>query len=392
MVRNWLRGWRLPLFLLITFRLSMLAFWPADQLTRWSGHDYFYQIASWVDQGLLPYFHYWVEYPPIFPFFSVLLYLLTPHYVAYVGALALVQLAFEGGILVLLYRLARLTLEEAGAERLVWAYTLLFAPVMAAWLNFDAIPTFFMLLAMDRWLAGRRTTSALLLGVGGLIKWFPLLLLAIAARFRRNWRETLAYGTIALALVALVIGLLAVVSPTYTLASLRSNASRTSWQTVWALLDGNLRTGAYHGSRLDPAAASLLQGNPPVVPGWVTLLLFGGLYLWLWLRTPGRAAPRRVFQFTSLTILVFFLWMRGWSPQWLTMLAPFLLLSLPLEQAAAYLVVITLINLAEWPLLISRGANQWLYLTTPLRTLLFIFLLVELARRCREEALETSPA
>jgi len=135
---------------------------------------------------------------------------------------------------VLLYRLAGSPLQERGRSGWVWAYTLLFARSWAAWLNWDAIPRSLMLLALERWLAGRRTTSALLLGFGGLIKWFPLLLLAIVARFRRNWRETLVYGAIALALVALVIGLLAVVSPTYTLASLRSNSSRTSWQTVWA--------------------------------------------------------------------------------------------------------------------------------------------------------------
>ena len=177
------------LFLFVGFRLSLLTFWPADQLSRWSDYDYYYEVASWVDRGLLPYLDYWVEYPPLFSYLSVLLYLLTSHYVAFATGLALVQLAFEVGALVLLHRLAWRTLGEARAERVVWVYALLFAPVATWWLSFDSIATFFLLLAIERWLAGRRMQSALAMGVGGLVKWFPLLFLPVIARFRRDWRH-----------------------------------------------------------------------------------------------------------------------------------------------------------------------------------------------------------
>jgi hypothetical protein len=368
------------LLLFVAFRLSLLAFWPADQLAHWSDYGYYYEVSAWVDEGKLPYIHYWVEYPPLFAFLSVLLYLLTPHYAAYATALALVQLLFDLGSLVLLYRLAGRLLGEAQAERTAWVYALLFAPVATWWLSFDAITTFFLLLAVERWLAGHRVQSALMAGVGGLVKWFPLLFLPVAARFRRSWREAVIYVAVALAVVAVVLGLLAVLSPTYTWASLRSLGVRTSWQTVWALLDGNLSTGRIDANRLDPGAASLPQGNPAVVPTWLTVLLFGALYLWLWWKTPAEAEPRRVFRFITLTVVLFFLWLRGWSPQWLGMLAPLVLLSLPLEQAVLYLVVLTFINIAEWPVMLSRGFNQWLYLTVVLRTALLVLLAVQLWR------------
>jgi hypothetical protein len=368
------------LLLFVAFRLSLLAFWPADQLAHWSDYGYYYEVSAWVDEGKLPYIHYWVEYPPLFAFLSVLLYLLTPHYAAYATALALVQLLFDLGSLVLLYRLAGRLLGEAQAERTAWVYALLFAPVATWWLSFDAITTFFLLLAVERWLAGHRVQSALMAGVGGLVKWFPLLFLPVAARFRRSWREAVIYVAVALAVVAVVLGLLAVLSPTYTWASLRSLGVRTSWQTVWALLDGNLSTGRIDANRLDPEAASLPQGNPAVVPTWLTVLLFGALYLWLWWKTPAEAEPRRVFRFITLTVVLFFLWLRGWSPQWLGMLAPLVLLSLPLEQAVLYLVVLTFINIAEWPVMLSRGFNQWLYLTVVLRTALLVLLAVQLWR------------
>lgn len=382
-------NFRLLLLLFVGFRLSLLAFWPADQLARWSDYDYYYQVARWVDQGWLPYLHYWVEYPPLFSYLAVLLYLLTSHYVAFATVLALVQLVFEVGSLVLLHRLARRALGEAHANRVAWVYALLFAPVATWWLSFDSLAVFLFLLAVERWLAGHRTQSALAAGVGGLVKWFPMLFLPVAVRFRRDWREALRYVLVATAVVMVILGLLALLSPMYTLASLRSLASRASWQTVWALLDGNLGTGAYNANRLDPAEAILPQGNPARVPTWLTLLLFGGVYLWLWARgapagtTQGR--DLRLVRFATITLLVFFLWSRGWSPQWLGMLAPLALISLPLERAALYMVVLTFVNIAEWPVLLSRGLNQWLYLTVPLRTAMLVLLLVETAKRTMRE-------
>ena len=365
----------------IAFRWAMLAFWPADQLAQWSDYDYYYEIASWVDQGHLPYVDYWVEYPPLFPYLSLLIYLVTPHYVAYATALALVQLAFEVGSLTLLVRLSQRVVGSERTERLLWVYALMFAPVATWWLSFDAITTFFLLLAVERWLAGKRVWSALALGVGGLVKWFPLLFLPAAVRFRRNWRDGVVYAGISVLIVAAVLGSLAAFSPTYTWASLRSLGGRASWQTVWALIDGNTSTGAYQASRFDPNAAALLQGNPARVPTWLTTLVFGVLYLWLWVRTFDEATPARVVRFATLTVVLFFLWSRGWSPQWLGMLTPLLLLSLPLERAMLYVLVLTFTNIAEWPVLLSRGMNQWLYLTVPLRTAVLVVLAVVLARR-----------
>jgi len=381
-----MKRWRLSLFLFVTFRLSMLVFWPADQLARWSDYDYFYNLAAWVDEGHWPYLDYWVEYPPLFPFLSTLLYLLTGRYATYAAALALVQLAFETGSVVLLACLARRVVGRGRVEETVWTYALLFAPVATWWLSFDAIATFLMLLAIERWLAGCRDQSALALGVGGLVKWFPLLVLPVALRSVRNWRRALRYGALALGVVLLVIGLLLVVSPSYTWASLRSLGSRSSWQTVWALLDGNLSTGAYAANRLDPQAASSPQGASPFVPVWLTTILFGALYFWVWWRAPsgsGVRSSRRWVRFAALTVIVFFLWSRGWSPQWLGMLVPLVLLSLPLDRAVLFLVVLTFVNLAEWPVLLSRGFTQWLYVTVLTRTGVLLLLAIDLWRRLR---------
>ena len=60
------------------------------------------------------------------------------------------------------------------------------------------------------------------------------------------------------------------------------------------------------------------------------------------------------------------------------MLIPFVLIVLPLGRALLYVLTLSFINLAEWPVFLSRGMNEWLYLTIPLRTVLFVLLLIEL--------------
>jgi hypothetical protein len=210
-----------------------------------------------------------------------------------------------------------------------------------------------------------------------MVKWFPLVFLAVATRCAANWRQAAGYAAVVLLVCLLVLAPLYVLSPTYTAASLRTLGARSSWQTVWALLDGNRGTGVYDADRFDPAAASAPQGSPARIPTALATLLFGALYLLLWLRRPAEAGPRAVVQLTTFTLLIFFLWSRGWSPQWLALLTPFVLLSLPLPRAALYAIILTLINVVEWPLMLSRGITEWLPYTIVLRTLVFILLAVE---------------
>ncbi|MCP4541523.1 MAG: hypothetical protein GY832_30700, partial [Chloroflexi bacterium] len=60
---------------------------------------------------------------------------------------------------------------------------------------------------------------------------------------------------------------------------------------------------------------------------------------------------------------------------------PLLLLILPLQRSVLFILALSFVNLAEWPVLLSRGLNQWLYLTVPLRTALLVLLLVETIKR-----------
>ncbi len=378
--------------LFVAFRLMWLMAYPPDSLMLYGDYPYYFDLAQLVKQGRLPFLSYWVEYPPLFAYLCQGVYALTgDRYFAFATLLGLVMIAFETGNVVMVFRLASHVRSREEALKLVWVYVLLFAPAFVMWHNHDVISAFFFLWAADDFLRGRSNRSAMWVGLGAMVKYFPILLLPVVWRFRRDWRQVMIYTAIVAAVCVAVFAPFVIASPTYAVASLRAQLSKPSWQTVWALIDGNLGTGILGAAsaHIDPAVATALQGNPPRIPPVISLVLFGALYLWLWISQPPISRPSsvrypashvRFMAFTATTLVVFFLWSKGWSPQWLVMLIPFLLITLPLGQSLLYILTLTFINLVEWPVLLSRGMNQYLYLTVPLRTVLFVLLLVELVR------------
>jgi hypothetical protein len=225
------------------------------------------------------------------------------------------------------------------------------------------------------------------MGVGALIKLVPLLVFPAVVR-TRPWRRWFTYGLVAaVVIVGGVVPLLLVGGP-MAWASFRSPAGWSSWETVWALLDGNLRTGLLvaPGEHFNSAVATTPIGNPSWMPEWIKLVVFGIVYAIVFWKARLGERPRHLVAFVGITLIIFFLWSKGWSPQWQTLLFPLLLLVLPLRRSVLFILVLSFVNLAEWPVLLSRGLNQWLYLTVPLRTGLFVLLVMDLwqAVRSRE--------
>ena len=75
----------------------------------------------------------------------------------------------------------------------------------------------------------------------------------------------------------------------------------------------------------------------------------------------------------------------GWSPQWLAYLVPLVLLSLPQPRASLYVVALTAVVILEWPVLLSRGRFDLLWLTVTIRTALLILLAVDAWRCARSD-------
>lgn len=380
--------WRRYLLIVVLFvalRLMILATFPADNLTLYGDYIYYYELAAYSDQGYLPFIHYWSEYPPVFPFLSVgvyqLAHLFGGSYRVYVYLMGLLMLAFNTGSLVLFLRLARRLHGDGTAERLGWVYSVLFVPLIYTWWNFDALTAFSLLLALELLLCGRERWSAVAMGVGALIKLVPLLAFPAVVRVLPGHRW-LIYGLVVMVVIGVVALPLLLVGGPVALTSFRSPANWSSWQTVWALLDGNLHTGLLGASadHFDLAKATTSVGNPARIPEWTRLVVFGLLYAVVFWKARLRESPRRLVAFVCLTFVLFFLWSKGWSPQWQTLLFPLLLLVLPLQRGVLFILALSFVNIAEWPVLLSRGLNEWLYLTVLLRTAIFALLLVDLGR------------
>lgn len=382
----------LVLSVFFSSRLMMLLAFPLENLIVYGDFQYYFKFAglsaaggcalfTGSRQGCYPFIDYWSEFPPIFPFLNLgVYYLAQQQFKNYVFMLSFVLLLAECGNLYLLYRLALALYGRARAINTAWIYAALFVPVFF-WLgNFDALTTLFILSGLYGLVKSKNKLLALALGLGAMTKFVPLLLVATIWR-KRGGRAALIYGAAAAAISLLILTPFLLTNFEMTLASLRAQAGKSSYQTVWALLDGNDTTGNFGPviDHFDPAKAAEPVNNPARIPTWLSLIPFGLLGLFIFTR-PVRLADAGLdaVVFTALTFVIFFLWTQGWSPQWQTFLIPLLLLSLPEKRAVMFIIVLGFINFLEWPVILSRGLNELLPITIIARTLIFALLAVEL--------------
>ncbi len=365
----------LPIFFLFS-RLVLFLSVPFDSITGYGDLGHFY---GWAALDGWPFLDYWLEFPPIFPFLAEFVYrLVAGRETAFVYVLGGLFSLAEAGSIALFLRIARVIMAEA-ADRAGWLYFAFSLPLFYGWAYFDPLAVFLLLLGIWLTLKNRAVLAGLAFGVGALVKWFPLLGLAALLRVRGpRWVRPLLVGA---GLLVIVWGALYLVSPEFTRASLQSQGAKGSWETVWALLDQNLVTGNFGAKeeRYDPEMALIPQGAEAVVPPGAALIPFALLGLWLYLRSR-LTTPRSEVAFTGLALTLFFLWSPGWSPQWVVYLTPLILLTLPERTATLMAAALILVNLLEWPLLLSRGMFGALWLTVPLRTLLLAGLAVEFWR------------
>jgi hypothetical protein len=360
-----------PIIALALARLMLLLSTPLEGLRGYGDFSHFFHLAALPGW---PFIHYWVEFPPIFPFLSAVVYRsASGQEHVYDTIFWLLFLVIDLANLALFMRLWR-KIRPNGSITPIWFYFSVLAGLAYTWWYFDTLAVFLFLLAIDLILEDRDIPAALAIALGTLTKLFPILALALIWR-ARSWKKAIWLSLVTLAIVISVNGALLLLSPQMTTASLSSQSNKGSWGTVWALLDGNFRTGNFGPEieRLDPAAAAHPMGNPARIPTvWVYAVgvgVMGAAYL-----LTKQRDPRGMVSFLGAIWAIAMLVLPGWSPQWVLYLLPLILLTLPERQAALFASVLILVNLLEWPVLLSRGLFEALWLTIPLRTLLLVLL------------------
>ena len=374
-------------WLFLFCRLILLVTLPLEGLRGFGDLLHFYRLAG---MGL-PMIDYWVEFPPVFPYLSMVLFSFAggkEHIYDYLLVI-LLSLAQAGGLAALI-RLARgLNIESGAVQRITWVYFGVTLVLPYGWWYFDALGVLALLLGLV-WLVEQKDVRAgIALATGVLVKFFPLMVLPMIWRWSSRRRAVLV--------TCIIVGITAVVyagflirAPEMTLASLRSQGEKGSWETVWALVDGNFSTGNFGSEeeRYDPATASLGRGNPSRLPAWLTLIPFAVLGLWLFWRSR-LESPRGAIAFLGLTWCIFLLWSPGYSPQWVLYLLPLILVCLPVRTANLFTITLVVVNVLEWPVMLSRGYNWGLWLTILIRALLLGLLALEFWNEANRSRLAT---
>ena len=199
------------------------------------------------------------------------------------------------------------------------------------------------------------------------MKFVPALIFAAVIRFRGG-RTSLKFGMIAFVTVALVYLPLFSINAELASVSLRAQFEKPSYQTIWALVDGNYQTGNFGSVESHLSASEVYatgKKNPAVVPNWLRLVLAGGLGLLVYGRTR-RFDHRGMLAFIGMTILIFYLQAQAWSPQWITLIIPLTVLVFPNRAGILSTVALTVLSFAEYPATVephgrsgSAGSDGW---------------------------------
>jgi len=360
-----------PSLLFLIARLIMVVSIPLEGLKSYGDYWNFYQLAA---TGR-PFLDLWLEFPPLFPVLSRGIYLMVggrEHSYSY--ALIVIFSILQAANIFFFQKIASNINTEKEAINRTFVYAFFLVGLFYGWAYFDSLAVFFLLLGIYLITIKKSRMAGLVIGIGGLIKWFPLLILPAAWKWLST-KKALSTLVIALVVIGLGWGLLFGISPEFTKASLIAQGAKGSWETVWALIDGNLSTGNFSPeiNRAIPASASISTGNPPVIPSWLSLLAIGGVgFLVFWKSTIDSAV--KLVGFSGFTLIMFFLWSPGYSPQWTLYLLPLVILCFDNSRSRLLALVLVLTNLLEWPILLSRGWFQFLDEVVLLRTAIYFLL------------------
>ncbi|MGB0387299.1 MAG: hypothetical protein ACPGWR_20970 [Ardenticatenaceae bacterium] len=404
-----LRDW---LLVLVVQRLAaILLLRPGGFFYDYTDYHTYWMYARLFAEGFWPYRDFWLEYPPLFPLFNQAIYALSLYFpdatrFSHHLFLALSLLPFDLGIVVLLYRIMRRMWDAARAEWAVAAWVLFFGPLFLWQGHFDTLPLFGLMLVVWAMIERRPVWAGVGLAFGFLTKLLSVLAIPAAlwafakAKPPRNpyipeveaetpllgervppeegalwiWsplrlgalfsRENgLMLGTFVL-LVTLVMAPLFVIGPEWMVATIRNFGGRGAWQTVWALADGFYGYGLVHGDRFNPSPEFVAA--PSRVPWLLVHALFALVGGWLWTRRWRWERPKVQVAFVSVTVYLFYLWSKGWSPQFTLMLLPWILFLLPDGRGLALVVFLTTLMGSEniyYAFVVHRTEAPWMLIT-----------------------------
>lgn len=371
-----------------TFRLFAVALLSVGGLfPHVQDYRYYRDFAQLSLEGYYPFVHYWLEYPPLFGWLAVgifkLAVLLPPlgRDIFWFQALFGLFLALvDSGNIALLYLIGLRLHGRAIALRVTFLYALLFAPVYVMLVWSDSFPVLTILLALYLLLAGRTGLAGVVTGMGFMVKVFPILMAPVGLITLSDWRSRLRFLAAVAATATTVAFPFMLIAPHFLLAFFQSMAARGSWETVWAVLEGYYGMGeiAPISDHLE-ASSALWSNHEQRVPWLLVQGVFGASLALLvpfrrWWRTPlGTVA------LAGTAILLTMVFSKGYSPQFIVYSIPFILLLLPNGWGLAYTLLLTALNVLQYPIddVLLAGRPRALPLLVSSRTFVWAALVLE---------------
>jgi hypothetical protein len=382
------QNFTLLLVLFVAFRLmTLLLYRPGGFIGDFSDFNTsFLPFARFSDQGLYPFVHYWLEWPPLFAWLVVGVYrlsLLIPAWTApglwYNTLLGLSLLPFEVGNFILIYLIGLELYDRGKAFTCALIYACLFAPVYI-WSGWsDCMPLFFLLLGLYLILRGKAVAAGVAAGVGFWVKVIPILLAPVGLRVLAGGRRKALFCVA----VCVTLGLVALpflyLNAPFIWAFLANTLGRSSWESVWALLEGYYSYGVVTPDRF--TVPSDFSTHPSTLPWLLINAVFGLVLLWLYTRRRDYRDSKRVVALTGLTVNLLTLFSKGYSPQFIVQLIPFAVLLLPSLKGAAYVMLLDVANFLEASVYFIMLPNErWVFVAAIVaRTLLIVALTAEYA-------------
>lgn len=131
--------------LFLTGRLLMIMSMPLEGLMGYGDFVHFFNFTSLG----IPFLDFWIEYPPIFPFLSKILVVISggqQHIFTYL--LVIILTLFQTGSLFLFLKLADRFYPEETVQARGWIYLLLLLVTAYGWWYIDPLAVFFTLLGL----------------------------------------------------------------------------------------------------------------------------------------------------------------------------------------------------------------------------------------------------
>ena len=372
--------------LFVAFRLmTLLLYRPGGFIADYSDYNTSYlPFAQWSDRGLYPFVHYWLEWPPLFSWLVVIVYRLSLQFPVwtdprlwYNTLLGLSLLPFELGNFVVIYLIGLRLHDQAKAFMCAVIYACLFAPlyVWSGW-N-DSMPLFFLLLGLYLLLRNKGIAAGVMTGVGFWVKVMPILLVPVGLRVLAGLRRKVAFFVATCVTLILIALPFLVINGGFLWAFFANMLGRSSWETVWALLDGYYSYGVVSADRL--TVPTDFGTHPSSVPWPAVTLVFALILLWLYTRRLDYGDDLATVALTGLTVSLFTLYSKGYSPQFIMQLIPFAILMLPNLRGVGYIILLDIVNFLEATVyFIMLPQERWLFAAAVLsRTLLIMALSAE---------------